>query len=115
MPPCLYYESKSGKVSTLLSKGMPLGSMPDFPYQMIEKKVNTGDMMIMMSDGVMEAFNEKRQQLGLEAIVQTLMNSGYDTPDVVLDKIEHLVTEWIKDNELEDDYTLLAMKFHPEH
>lgn len=115
MPPCLFYESKTGKVKTLLSKGMPLGSMPDYPYELINQPVNRGDMMIMMSDGIMEAFNDNREQLGLDAIVQTLVESGHESPDSVLDKLENLVSTWIKGQELEDDYTLLAMKFHPEN
>lgn len=114
MPPCLLYRNSTGKVHTLLSKGMPLGSTVDFPYKSISTKVEENDLLIMMSDGIMEAFNKNRDQLGIEAIEKTLRQHGELSPGQVLDKLESLTSEWIKGVELEDDYTILALKFHPQ-
>ncbi len=112
MPPCIYYDSETGEVVQILSKGMPLGSKPDYPYQEISKKVKRGDMLVMFSDGIMEAFDANRTQLGIDALSEVLKAHGTLGPDVVLDHMENLVSKWIGNQDLEDDYTVLALKFY---
>lgn len=111
MPPCLYYDCESGQVIEILSKGMPLGSKPDYPYAEIRRNVNRGDMLVMFSDGIIEAFDENRNQLGITALKEVLEKNGTLGADAVLDRMETLVSNWIGTQDLEDDYTLLAMKF----
>jgi serine phosphatase RsbU (regulator of sigma subunit) len=112
MPPALFYEASTGSVSIITTKGMPLGSKPEYPYEVLTKRVVSGDVLVLMSDGIMEAFNTQRKQLGLSPIVYELSQKGSGSPDEILDAIENLTTDWIQKGELEDDYTLIAMKFH---
>jgi serine phosphatase RsbU (regulator of sigma subunit) len=115
MPPFLLYKAKTGEVKTLLSKGMPLGSVIGFPYEILTEKVSENDVLVMMSDGIMESFNSKREQLGLDPIIDTLKQFGSVPPEELLDEFEKLTSRWIKSTELEDDYTVIVMKFHPDY
>lgn len=114
MPPCLLYRSGTSEVQTLLSKGMPLGSVIGFPYEVLSEKVFENDTLVLMSDGIMEAFNSKREQLGLEPVIDVIREYGASTPEKLLDELEKLTSRWIKSSELEDDYTVMVLKFHPD-
>lgn len=113
MPPALLYRSKTGEIETLLSKGMPLGSVLNYPYTELTSTVNDNDILILMSDGLPEAFNENRDILGLDPIYKTLKNNGQKSPEIILIELEKLVKKWTNGKELEDDYTIVIMKFHP--
>jgi serine phosphatase RsbU (regulator of sigma subunit) len=115
MPPFLLYKADTGQVKTLLSKGMPLGSVIGFPYEVVTETVSENDVLVMMSDGIMESFNSKREQLGLEPIIDTVNKYGAIPPEQLLDELEKLTSRWIKSSELEDDYTVIVMKFHPDY
>lgn len=112
MPPVLFYDAAKKRVIPIVTKGMPLGSKPDFPYEIISRQVKIGDVLLLMSDGIMEAFDQRRNQLGLERILETFEKTGDLTPDKILDAIEDLTEKWTQGAELEDDYTIIAMKFH---
>lgn len=115
MPPFLLYKADTGEVKSLLSKGMPLGSVLGFPYEVLTEKVSENDLLVMMSDGIMESFNSDREQLGLEPITQIVREHGNIPPEKLLDELEKLTSRWIKSTELEDDYTVIVMKFHPDY
>jgi serine phosphatase RsbU (regulator of sigma subunit) len=115
MPPFLLYKAETGNVKTLLSKGMPLGSVLGFPYEVLTEKVVDNDVLVMMSDGIMESFNSNREQLGLESIIEIVREYGNLPPEKLLDELEKLTSRWIKSSELEDDYTVIVMKFHPDY
>lgn len=112
MPPVLVYDSTKKRVIPIVTKGMPLGSKPDYPYETLTRKVKNGDVLLLMSDGIMEAFDKNRNQLGLERIIETFEKTGDKSPDQILDSIEELTERWTQGAELEDDYTVIAMKFH---
>lgn len=112
MPPALFYDATKKRVIPIVTRGMPLGSKPDFPYETLSRTVNSGDVLLLMSDGIMEAFDKNRNQLGLERIIEIFEKSGDMSPDYILDAIENLTESWTQGVELEDDYTVIAMKFH---
>ncbi|NIR65707.1 MAG: SpoIIE family protein phosphatase, partial [Aliifodinibius sp.] len=49
-------------------KGMPLGSVESFPYQIVETELNDGDVVLMMTDGLAELFNKEKKFFGMERI-----------------------------------------------
>lgn len=113
MPPSLLYRAETGVVEILSSKGMPLGSVVDFHYKEIEKSVSENDVLLLMSDGLPEAFNSDREMLDLDKILEVLTKNGKKSPEVIIQELEKLAGKWTKNSELDDDYTLLVLKFHP--
>ncbi len=112
MPPALFYDASKKRVIPIVTKGMPLGSKPDYPYEVLNRSAQAGDVLLLMSDGIMEAFDRNRHQLGLDRIISTFQGVGDQSPDQILDSIEDLTAKWTQGVELEDDYTIIAMKFH---
>jgi len=110
MPPVLLYRSQTEDIEILTSKGMPMGSVQEYPYQEISRGLQRGDVILMLSDGLIEAFGPNREQFGLERTLSAFQIAARQTPDKILDHLETEVQRWTANTELEDDYTLVAIK-----
>jgi serine phosphatase RsbU (regulator of sigma subunit) len=111
MPPILVFRATSQTVESLISKGMPLGSIVNFPYQEITFDVNPGDVIVMMSDGLMEAYNRDRDMLGLDKLTDCLQKQGSGSAKAISKSFEDLIQDWSKAAPSHDDITVLTLKF----
>ncbi len=58
MPPIFIYRKQSKQVEEILLKGMPLGAIKNFPYEIKETEISSGDTLLLLSDGFPELKNE---------------------------------------------------------
>ena len=110
MPPVLYFDAKKKTITRHLVKGMPLGARVDFPYREESIRVTPGDYILIMSDGLMELFNRKREMLGITRIEEALQGSEFSDASEVLSLVQKLAKEWAGDAIQEDDITLMVLK-----
>ncbi|WP_138429693.1 SpoIIE family protein phosphatase [Fodinibius saliphilus] len=110
MPPCLWYCSESNEIKEILLKGMPLGSKVKYPYKNKTIEVKNGDTLVLMSDGLMELFNENRQQLGLDRVKNVINEKVESSASDILSEITNLIDRWSGTKDQEDDITVLVMK-----
>lgn len=102
--PCL---KSSGGVSELRATGMPLGLMPDMPYEESETWLAPGDTILFYSDGLIEAHNEQREMFGLPRLREYLAgNSGESLIDSLLKQLSEFTGPG---REQEDDVTLMTL------
>jgi serine phosphatase RsbU (regulator of sigma subunit) len=111
MPPILIFRSATGSVETRISKGMPLGSIVNFPYQQIDFDVRPGDAIVMMSDGLTEAYNRDRDMLGLEKLTECLRVNGTGSAKTISESFQELIRDWTIATPTHDDITVIALKF----
>lgn len=52
MPPVLIYRAETGSVEEVMIKAMPLGSISGYPYRERELMLGSGDVVVLMSDGL---------------------------------------------------------------
>lgn len=110
MPPALLYRHQSGEVEILTSKGMPMGSVRDYPYTELKTKLCPDDVLLMLSDGYIEAFNSERCQFGLDQVVHEFRKSAGKSPEDILTDLESAINQWTRPADIEDDYTLMIIK-----
>ena len=110
MPPVLWYRKKLGRVETVTLKGLPLGTNLHYPYQTRRLAFDSGDVLLLMSDGLMELFNEKRELLGLDRIKRELLNKSCATSREIIKHLRSLMMSWSGDHKNEDDVTMMAVK-----
>jgi len=110
MPPVLWFRKKMHTVERVTLKGLPLGTPVTYPYQNRLLKLEHGDVLLLMSDGLMELFNEQRQLLGIERIEQELMKKSCSTSSEIIKHMRSLMLSWSGDKKNEDDVTLMAIK-----
>lgn len=110
MPPVLHFSRREGRVNSIRLKGLPLGGKASFPYQKETVKMNRGDVVLLMSDGLMELFNLNREMLGEERIMNVLENSnGYSASDIIND-LKQLAESWSGGSTPHDDITIMVLK-----
>lgn len=110
MPPCLLYDHSNNECKEIVIKGMPLGSRVEYPYKEKQVEICKGDSLLLMSDGLMELFNEKREQLGIERIKQEFKEAAPSSASDILSQITKLIDQWSGAKSQEDDITVVVMK-----
>jgi len=54
---------------------LPLGMIDGTEFSVMHFKIHPNDKLVMVSDGILEATNEKRELFGFERVVELLRNS----------------------------------------
>ena len=107
-PPYLRHHG-GGDAEELRARGLPLGLMPNMPYEEKEAVLGVGDNALFYSDGLVEAHNPPREMFGfarLRALVAEHAEEG-SLVDFLMEELYSFVGEgW----EQEDDITLLTVK-----
>lgn len=110
MPPVLWYRKDQNRVERITLKGLPLGTSVKYPYQTRSLKLSPGDLLLLMSDGLMELFNSKRELLGIGRIEKELLNVSDKPSADVIKHMRSLMLSWSGDHKNEDDVTLMAIR-----
>jgi len=111
MPPVYIYHREKNKVEEVLFKGMPLGAMKKFEYHIKEQKLERGDTLLLLSDGLPELKNQDQEMFDYDKIKNIFTEVAKKSPQQI---IEHLIkagTEWTNGNGQEDDISLMVLKF----
>ena len=110
VPPLLIYRKKKNIVEEYKIKGMPLGAVESYPYETVEMELDTGDTVILMTDGLPELFNGEKESFGYERMKEIfLQNAGEPVNDIV-NKLFLAGEEWMNENKQNDDITLVAFR-----
>lgn len=111
IPAGIIYRAKTGTIEWLESKGMPLGSVTNFPYQVMQAIMEKGDILVLMSDGLPEQRNPEREQMGMERISDCLTSSAKETPPQIIQNMMQCMAQWSQTEPQHDDVTLLCLKW----
>jgi sigma-B regulation protein RsbU (phosphoserine phosphatase) len=93
--------------------GMPLGIMPDC-FEIAETsieplKLEPGGTLLVMSDGVFEAFNPSGTEFGVPRIIQVLKRN-WASPGELIAEVRKSVEAWHLRDDPKDDQTLVAVQ-----
>jgi serine phosphatase RsbU (regulator of sigma subunit) len=111
MPPILLYKKAEDKVEEIVIKSMPLGAIKDFPYELFNVEVSSGDVMLLLSDGFPELFNPSKELLGYENVKTILKKYVHLSSDEIVNSLNKEAVEWADGHLQEDDITFVAIKF----
>ena len=105
------YSQRGGDAQELRARGMPLGLMPDMPYEEKETVLAAGDDLLLYSDGLVEAHDTKGDMFGFPRLRRLIMaqstGSGEELIDVLLAELTSFTGT---DAEQEDDITLVTLE-----
>jgi PAS domain-containing protein len=97
--------TESGEVRRLLANGLPLGVAPGEPRVSDAERLNPGESLIVISDGVMDALGGRGSDL--VAVRDAVVGSSSAS-----EAVEAIVT-LVSQRELEDDVTVVALRRRP--
>jgi len=93
------------------ANGLPLGSFPGATYQEVSIKLNPGDSLLLLSDGVVEAHNAKDELFGFERLEATIAEAALigdvrTLVELVIERVQSFAGE----TEQHDDITMVAIR-----
>ncbi|MBS9524230.1 SpoIIE family protein phosphatase [Litoribacter ruber] len=114
--PTLYYSARKNTCAYLEVDGLGLGILRNSQYsKFIKEKTlqyQPGDIMLMYTDGIIEAKNGQGEEFGFENLQEVLEQNYRLSPEDLVKKIMEKVYEFIGTDTLpDDDYSLLIVKF----
>lgn len=101
-----------GSIEQLSSGGLPLGIMPMAEFEAAELTLNSGDTLVVYSDGVSEANNLTEEEFGVERLADVLKANVKASAAGLRDKIESTLSEFTGTAPANDDITLVIVKKH---
>lgn len=107
-PPYLFH--KDGSFETFTEGGLILGMMPDIEYHCETKKLQSGDCIVMFTDGVSEAMDANSEEFEEKRIEQTVLDNYENSAEGILQNLIDAVKEFSKGQPQSDDITILTIK-----
>ncbi len=108
--PALIYHSETKEIETIQTASDPIGVDKSTEYKDIEVHVNSGDIIVLYTDGLVEAVDGNSRQCGVERIKQLVVeNSSLKASDIST-KIKKNLKEFCGTARQHDDQTLMVIK-----
>ncbi len=111
-PPLLLrpHDQSGLTVERLDRGGTVLGLFPDCVFEESEIRLESGDLLVAFTDGLVEACNPANEEYGEENLIQTLLKCAHLRAAEIENEILHSVKAWTHGAEQEDDLTIVIFK-----
>lgn len=114
--PTLYYSRKEKESKFFQNKGLGLGILRNERYadfvHVNQMAFEKGDILVLYTDGISEAANDEKEEFGYDRLKNLLdQNSHYD-PVMIQKVIISKLYEFCGNKDLDDDYTMVVIKFN---
>jgi PAS domain S-box-containing protein len=91
--------------------GLPFGVTDDFKYEETALSITPGDAFLFASDGAFEIDNARREQLGIEGLIEVLKQLDYPATRLDMHRLEEKLLMFSNEIRLQDDLTILEIGF----
>lgn len=110
MPPVFVYKRDGRVMEEYLMKGMPLGTMSNFPYAVKETELHSGDTILLMSDGLPELQNESDEIFGYKRVRNIFEENSNASPEEIIQVLKREGSSWVNGEDPDDDVTFVVIK-----
>jgi serine phosphatase RsbU (regulator of sigma subunit) len=110
MPPIYYYNKSSEVMEEIVMKGMPLGAMLGFPYNVHEKEVNSGDIIMLITDGIPEQMNTDEEMYDYPRVKDQFVKVAEKAPSEIIDHFIKSCDSWMGEAIQADDITIMVIR-----
>jgi serine phosphatase RsbU (regulator of sigma subunit) len=108
--PLLFRDSRKS-VLRLCDGGPVLGLLPQARFEQGAQRLERGDVLVLYSDGVVEAANASGEEFGEHRLIAAVESDLHAEPAEMRDRILRAVREFTGSDVLADDQTLLAIRY----
>ncbi|MEQ8844730.1 MAG: SpoIIE family protein phosphatase [Phycisphaerales bacterium] len=111
-PPRLKRGSTGEVVSLDEAGSLPLGVFEPLGATSASIRLEPGDTVVMYTDGITEAFNQRREMFGVDGLDTSLVSCS-GQPGCVVDSVHGALYEHTHSRTREDDQTIVALRYNP--
>lgn len=102
---------KNKGVEFLKDGGLILGAIPGAIYQHSQVELCQGDVLVIYTDGLTEAFNDRGEEFGEERLIQTVREAASKSAQFICGHMIKSVRQYSRDTTEEfDDMTVVVVK-----
>ncbi len=101
---------RGSEVTPIRVAGVPLGLLPDRRYDEELVSLETGDVVVIATDGIDESHNRKDEEFGQERVQQTLIELAGGSARAIADGLLKASRDWAGGAEAWDDSTVVVLK-----
>ncbi len=106
--PPLIYKRKSGKFIEVNAKGMPLGWFKNITIEEKEIQIESGDRLILFTDGITECMDPQRELFGDKRFREFIRENIDLSPEKFSHSLLSRLKEFSKSDSFEDDLTMVV-------
>jgi sigma-B regulation protein RsbU (phosphoserine phosphatase) len=100
----------SGAVERLEEGGIPVGIFAESPYQVGRTRLQGGDWLVIFTDGVVEAVNQKNEEYGEPELIRLVDGGSGAAPPELLRRLLGELDQYVGNTPQHDDMTCLLLK-----
>ncbi len=110
VPAILWTPSSADSHELLSGEGLPLGVLDEAVYKEYQKKISSGQIILIGTDGIKEAVNTSGEMFGTQRLLH-LINETADQPaKKILDSVFESLDRFCHPLKADDDATLVVIK-----
>ncbi len=107
-PPALL-RRVSGEVEVLEPLDLALGMLPDLNFRQAGAMLEPGGMLVLCSDGALEAKSPEGEEFGLQRLWRLVAEADPGRIDLLLERLERALLEHAQSIRLEDDLAVMVV------
>jgi serine phosphatase RsbU (regulator of sigma subunit) len=106
----LIYRHSTKTVEEVAISGMPLGAMKRFPCRQRGVPLQSGDTILLMTDGFPERMNDNEQMLDYDRAETAFREAAQHSPQKIVDHLVQSCDDWANGRPQDDDVTFVVIK-----
>jgi sigma-B regulation protein RsbU (phosphoserine phosphatase) len=108
--PPIWFEAKSSTTRFMKEHGIALGVVPEILVKDNVLKLAPGDVLVLYTDGVTEAFNAASEEFGEPRLAQVVRECADGTAEEISQAIVSAIRSFVGDEPPFDDVTMVVVK-----
>jgi sigma-B regulation protein RsbU (phosphoserine phosphatase) len=101
---------RKGQSRAIRAEGIPLGLLEHAQYQDVLVRLETGDLVAMFSDGIVEATNSKHEEFGPRRLENVLRRNSHRAPQEIVVRLFDELREFEQGRPPRDDQTIVLIR-----
>ncbi|HOI28503.1 MAG TPA: PP2C family protein-serine/threonine phosphatase [Melioribacteraceae bacterium] len=110
IPPVFIYRKEINFVEEVTLHGLPFGALRRTEYDVFSTEVNSGDTILLLSDGLPELQNADREMYGYDRLKRVFAENGGKSSNEIISALQMDGANWKGELEQNDDITFIAVK-----
>ena len=108
--PAMLYDPAEDSFEALGGEGLPLGVLEDCVYEESEKQLHSGQIILMVTDGIKETHNEQNELFGTERFNRVIRDHAQKPAKGIIKEMFQALKRFRFPVERKDDETLVVIK-----
>lgn len=104
------YLLRGGEIARIRASGVPLGLIGDSVYEELPLQIETGDLLILASDGATDAVNPEGDMYEEWRFADSIRRHAATNAGVLAGSLYRDICDFTRDAEVHDDITILVLR-----